>query len=158
MEVLEAIPVDELHIIEPYIEFGNYVLASESPTTIYYNIKGALCDPDVAPELVQFAVKEVKELSKNKPVTIAGYGYGGALYAAKVAAAMRMPLMLFRTENREHGLRESVIRPKRFFPNVIIVDDVHTTGNTIRAISAMVEKLGAYKILGAVVAIDRQMQ
>lgn len=157
MEVLEVLSLDNLHKIESYVRTGQFVLASNAVTTVYYDVKGALCDPTIGPELIDGAVNRTAELSKGKDITIAVKGYGGMLIGARVAERLGMPLIVFRPTAQDHGTEDDTIRPNRFFPNVVIIDDVRSTGSSINYIEQKLNKIGSHTILGAVVVIDRKI-
>jgi len=108
---------------------GDFTLRNGESSDYYCDIKKALGDP----ELLQYIVTALLLLIPQNTTCIAGSGYGGITLASLVAYKKKLPLILVREKIKDHGTKKVI---DGYIPNkkdtICIIDDVFTTGSSIR--------------------------
>ena len=140
------------------VNYGKYSLASGKTSNYYIDCKET-CNDAIGVTLIGEIVFEmIKKIDKN--VTAVGGLEIGAISigTSTIMAALKESYLLksftVRKEPKQHGRKKQVEGNLGEGDNVIILDDVITTGSsTIRAVKA-VEKLGA-NIVMVICLVDR---
>jgi orotate phosphoribosyltransferase len=133
------------------LQFGTFTLADGRDSSYFVNLRGLASYPGVYGAVVD-AVAEQVEKKAPKADALCAVPLGGMLVASPVAVALRKPLVYTRLEKRENErLVEGEVRPGW---NVVIVDDLATSGKTILSAADRIEDEGG-KVTSAVVLIDR---
>lgn len=136
------------------LKFGTFTLRSGEVSHYYCDIKEAMGDPVI----LRMMMKELVRLVPVNVTCIAGSGYGGISLATLVAYQRRLPLVLVRDRVKDHGTKKSI---DGYMPGrkdvVCIIDDVFTTGSSIRDTK---EKLKANRVKysKSVVVLNRSIQ
>ncbi|HYU64804.1 MAG TPA: phosphoribosyltransferase family protein [Candidatus Paceibacterota bacterium] len=106
-------------------------------------------------KMLKLLASKIARRIKNNATCIAGTGYGGLPLASAIALEKNLKLVLIREKARKHG-RNTLI--DGYVPikndNVILVDDVFTTGSSLKRMAKTLKKTKA-KILSAHVVVDR---
>jgi orotate phosphoribosyltransferase len=132
------------------LQFGSFTLASGKTSSYYIDIKRAITRPD----LLRTIANGIAPFARNAD-RIAGVELGAVPIAAAVSLASGKPYIMVRKSSKEHGTKHEfegeLVRGNR----VLFVEDVVTTGGTLRA---AVERLRGH---GAVVddcvcVVDRE--
>ena len=90
---------------------------------------------------------------EHNPVFICGLPYAGIPYSTTISILNNIPMVLLRKERKEHGTKqmiEGTISPGN---EIILIDDILTTGTSI---IESLEYLKEYKIKKVVVILDRR--
>ncbi|UCF13386.1 MAG: purine phosphoribosyltransferase family protein [Thermoplasmatales archaeon] len=136
----------------------------------YYYVVHPITDgvPEIKPELLKEVTNEIKRLIKNcgkidKIVTMEAMGIP---LASILAMEMNLPFNIIR--KREYGLPDEIsvgqvtgYSKSKLFINglkkgdtIVIVDDVLSTGGTLRAVLSALKKIGVI-IEGVFIAVDK---
>lgn len=133
------------------VKFGKFRLSSGMESYYYINFREATMFPNyikkVARELGSMVLKEGVDV-------VVGVAVAGALIASYIGALFDLPITFVRNEPKDHGLGRDV-EGEVGGRKVAIVDDVLTTGGTIRRAHDVLKTSGALPIVAAVV-FDRQ--
>ena len=117
----------------------------------YVDIKRAYSDSSVRQKIAS----EIWQLMETKPNCIAASGYGGIPLATTISDMYGIKLSMVRDAPKNHGLGGLI---DGYVPgindNVAIVDDVLTTGSSIRKVYAAIERTGA-KVIGLYAVVKR---
>lgn len=129
------------------VKFGRFKLSSGIESSYYVNFREATMVPSyvkrVAYEIGSAVVRESVE-------AVVGVAVAGALIASYVGALFDLPVTFVRSEPKNHGLGRDVegcVENMR----VAIVDDVLTTGGTIRRAYEALVNSGSKPVIAAVV-------
>ncbi|MFC1563903.1 orotate phosphoribosyltransferase [candidate division KSB1 bacterium] len=144
---------------ERSIAYGDFTLASGLKSTYYIDGKMTTFDPEGA----YFVGEVILDMIRDLPVEVDSVG-GPTMGADPIAAAVGIashirnkPVRIFavRKKTKDHGRQKLIEGNFQEGDNVIIVEDVITTGGSIfQAIEAVEESGG--KIMGVIVVVDRQ--
>jgi orotate phosphoribosyltransferase len=129
---------------------GEFTLASGETSSYYVDAKLASCDPIVLATLAEHASAYMPGHD-----AVAGTVLGGVPLATAIAMETGRPLLMVRPEKKEHGTGRQVEGPALQGANVLVAEDVVTTGGSlIDAIQAVRED--GYTVRHAVTIVDRE--
>lgn len=114
------------------IKFGDFTLSSGGKSPYYVDLRLAPSYPEVLDRLGDLYVEVVKnEIQPHWSITrIAGVPTAGLPIATVVSQKMRIPLIYVRKERRTHGLGKTIEGVVNADDNVLLVDDIITTGHS----------------------------
>lgn len=143
--------IQKLHKIG-FIHKKPVELRSGIPASFYCDIKKAYGYP----EILTMIADEIIKLLPKKTTCIAASGYGGLPLGAVVASRAELHFTAVRDNPKKHGkggVLDGYVPTKK--DAVVIVDDVLTTGSSIKATLGGLATL-KIKVIGAVVVVKRQ--
>ncbi len=132
------------------VRFGSFTLASGKTSSYYVDIKKAVTRPDLLRTIAEAMAPYALGVDR-----IAGVEVGAVPIAAATSLASGKPYLMVRKAAKEHGTAQDfegdLIRGER----VLFVEDVVTTGGTLRA---AIERLRGYgaRIDDVVAVVDRE--
>jgi orotate phosphoribosyltransferase len=129
---------------------GNFVLSSGKMSPYYLDLRKFPSYPEFR-EVVEKAMELLKEVKFD---SVVGVATGGLPLAGFLACRLNLPMAYVRSERKGHGtdrLLEGEVEGKE----VVIVDDVATTGSSLERALIEVSKQGG-KVKAAMVIVDRQ--
>lgn len=133
-----------------------YTLSSGTESNIYFDIKGLMLDPKGAADVHFEFVKLITQKVEGLPYIIVGMELGGA-QIVQFMVARGWYGAIIRKNKKKYGLRkrmEGNLICKH--NNVVIVDDVITSGNTVEEVRHIISKQAPYhNILGTFCIVDR---
>ena len=114
-------------------------LTSGKTADFYCDFKKVYENPKVLKKVADALVLKIKEKSIRRtqglPTCIAATGFGGIPLATLVSTKLNLPLVLVRTEKRNHGLKKTI---EGYIPtvkdSVAIVEDVCTYSTSLMKI------------------------
>ena len=126
------------------------VLSGGQIAKFYVDVKRAYRDPKLLDLLGESIAKMLGD-----ETCVAAMGYGGIPLATVVSIRRNLPLVMVRGEPKEYGQRNWV---DGYTPHsedrVAIIDDVLTSGRSLRKIADIVERSGA-KVKAGYVVVNR---
>ena len=138
------------------IKFGDFTLSSGGKSPYYVDLRLAPSYPEVLDRLGDLYVEVVKnEIQPNWNIArIAGVPTAGLPIATVVSQKMRIPLIYVRKERRTHGLGKTIEGVVNENDNVLLVDDIITTGHsTIEEAEILRNRVNVKHV---VVLVDRE--
>ena len=138
------------------VKFGDFKLSSGTRSPYYVDLRLAPSYPDMLDRIGDLYVEIVKNeiQPKWKIDRIAGVPTAGLPVATVVSQKMRIPLIYVRKEQREHGMGKSIEGVVNTQDNVLLVDDLITTGRSTLEEAAILRGKGMVKHI--VVLVDRE--
>lgn len=136
---------------------GRFVLASGKVSDYYLDCRLVTLDPE---GLTLYARLILEELRETGAVAVGGLTLGADPIAAGVAALSHLagrPVRAFivRKEAKTHGTQKAIEGDLSAGDRAAIVDDVMTTGGSVKQAIAEVEKIGA-KVAKVICLVDRE--
>ena len=150
--------LDELFTIvneRAYAE-GDFTLASGQHSRYYFDGKLVVFDQRGSRLFAQWVLGQISEM-RPRPVALGGLEIGAIPIACTAVALAQFPLSAFvvRKQVKSHGTSKTVEGPIAAGDDVVVVDDVITTGeSTLKAVRA-VRELGA-RVRAVFCLVDRQ--
>lgn len=146
-------------LAERSVRHGTFVLASGRTSNIYVDARLTTMSPEGLSTIGPLALEDINQAGWRID-SIGGLTLGAdpiAYAIAYASAASLHPLRAFtvRKEEKAHGMKNLIEGPFRSGDNVVVVEDVVTTGSsTIRAINAITAAGGA--VQGVLTVLDRE--
>jgi orotate phosphoribosyltransferase len=132
-----------------YLE-GHFLLSSGLHSPNYMQCARILQFPKIASDLGQKIHEKLRQ--QTGPVdVILSPALGGIIIGHEVARSWDVPFLFCEREERQMRLRRFEMKPGQ---NVVVVEDVVTTGGSTKETIAVAEKLGG-KIVGIGSIVDR---
>ena len=132
------------------LQFGTFTLTSGRSSSYYVDIKKAV----TRPELLR-VIGEAMAPYADKADRIAGVELGAVPIAAAVSLASGKPYLMIRKATREHGTKREFEGELAKGDRVLFVEDVITTGGTLRGAIERLRAQGAV-VDDVVAVVDRE--
>lgn len=143
--------IDLLKENEVFLE-GDFVLASGKKSNYYVNMKKAITFPVILSEIAKLITEAISNDSIDK---VAGPALGAVPIATAVSLESKLPLLMIRKEKKGYGTSKLIEGELNPDDEVIVVEDVTTTGGSLlKAIKAIEDNGG--KVKRAFVVVDRE--
>lgn len=129
----------------------NVDLKYAGPSNIYFNIKRVLGESEVLNELSDY----LYSMFPDKTNFVCGEGLGGIPLATTICSRQNLKMVSLREKEKDYGLKNRIeyCSPTKK-DNVAIVDDVLSTGGSLKNIIDILEKYT--NIVGCYVVVDRE--
>ena len=131
---------------------GDFTLSSRKKSNYYINMKKAITEPEILSTISKLITSklDLKEVDK-----VAGPALGAVPIATAVSLESKLPLLMIRKEKKGYGTSKLIEGELNEGDNVIVVEDVSTTGGSLlKAIKAINENGG--NVTRAFVVVDRE--
>lgn len=136
---------------EVFLE-GDFTLSSGKKSNYYINMKKAITEPKILSTISKLISEKVANDDIDK---VAGPALGAVPIATAVSLQSDLPLLMIRKEKKGYGTSKLIEGELVEGDNVIVVEDVSTTGGSLlKAIKAIQNNGGNVK--RAFVVVDRQ--
>lgn len=134
------------------IKFGDFTLSSGKKSNYYVDMKKAITEP----EILECAANMITQQIENKNIDkIAGPALGAVPIATATSLISKKPMLMIRKEKKSYGTSKQIEGELNPGDNVIIVEDVTTTGGSLLKAINVIEDNGG-NIIQAYVIVDRQ--
>ena len=136
---------------EVFLE-GDFTLSSGKKSSYYINMKKAITDPEILSTISKLITEKINGEEIDK---VAGPALGAVPIATAVSLESKLPLLMIRKEKKGYGTSKLIEGELNQGDNVIVVEDVSTTGGSLlKAIKAIQDNGG--NVVRAFVVVDRQ--
>ncbi len=138
------------------LKIGDYILHSGKKSPYYVDLRQSISDPIsmdwISNSLARIVINEIGEDKTDK---ILGVPTAGVPFATIISQKMAKPMLYYRKERKEHGVRKKIEGDMQRNERIVMVDDLITTGQSvIDAAIAAREQGGVVNEL--VVLLDRE--
>ena len=131
---------------------GDFTLSSGKKSDYYINMKKAITEPEILSTIAKLITDKIADDDVDK---VAGPALGAVPIATAVSLESKIPLLMIRKEKKGYGTSKLIEGELNSDDNVIVVEDVTTTGGSLlKAINAIQENGG--NVTRAFVVVDRQ--
>ena len=132
------------------LQFGTFTLASGRTSPYYVDIKKAVTRPDLLRTIAGGMAPYARDVDR-----LAGVELGAVPVAAAVSLVSGKPYVMVRKSTKEHGTKHEFEGDLNRGDRVLFVEDVVTTGGTLRAAIERMRGHGAV-IEDCVCVVDRE--
>ncbi|MDI3497237.1 orotate phosphoribosyltransferase [Archaeoglobus sp.] len=134
------------------LKFGDFVLSSGKRSRVYVDVKLASTFPDILEMISEGMAAKLKDLEFDR---IACVELGGVPIAVALSLKMKKPLVIFRKEKKDYGVKGDRIGEVKKGEKVVVVEDVITTGSSALSAARRVEESGA-SVAAIIAVVDRE--
>jgi len=131
------------------IQFGVFKLASGKESQYYVDIKKASTNPEILKEIAENMERYVDA------ERIAGMALGAVPIAVALSLKTRIPFVIIRKEEKMYGTAKQIEGEIKQGEKVIVVEDVATTGGSVKKAVDVLRSAGA-NCERALVVVDRK--
>ncbi|MGQ0796855.1 MAG: orotate phosphoribosyltransferase [Methanobacteriota archaeon] len=132
------------------LRFGTFTLASGKTSSYYVDIKRAITRPDLLRTVADAIAPYARDVDR-----IAGVELGAVPIAAAVSITSAKPYVIVRKASKEHGTKQAYEGELAKGDRVLFVEDVVTTGGTLRGAIERLRHAGAV-VEDCVCVVDRE--
>ncbi len=132
------------------VKFGEFILSSGKKSNYYIDIKKATTNP----EILKLIGEIIAENIKDENVKVAGIELGSVPIATAVSILGQKPLLIIRKKPKDYGTKNKIEGELKEGDNVIVVEDVTTTGNSVLKAVEEIRKYGGV-VKKVFVVVDR---
>lgn len=133
------------------IKFGEFTLKSGKKSPIYVDMRKVVSYPEILESLTYVMWQKIQE----KPFDLlCGVPYGAVPLATALSLYSHKPMIMLRKEVKDHGTKQPVEGSYQRGDQVLLVEDVTTTGGSILQSALVLESLGL-RAQNVVVFLDR---
>ena len=138
------------------LKIGDYILQSGKKSPYYVDLRQTISDPIsidwISNSLARIVINEIGESKTDK---ILGVPTAGVPFATIISQKLAKPMLYYRKERKEHGVRKKIEGDLQRNERIVMVDDLITTGQSvIDAVNAARDQGGVVNEL--VVLLDRE--
>jgi len=133
------------------IKFGKFILSSGKESDYYVDMKRAITDPEILQTIAIIISSKIKQDNIDK---IAGPALGAVPIATAVSLNSNTPLLMIRKEKKGYGTSKLIEGDLNEGDDVIVVEDVTTTGKSLLKAIVAIEENGGH-VKRAFVVVDR---
>lgn len=134
------------------IKFGDFTLSSGKKSNYYVDMKKAITEPEILDSVAHLITQKIDTENVDK---IAGPALGAVPIATATSLISKKPMLMIRKEKKSYGTSKQIEGELLEGDNVVIVEDVTTTGGSLfKAINVIEENKG--NITEAFVIVDRE--
>lgn len=120
------------------IQYGDFTLKSGQRSEIYVDMRKVISIPSLHRDICE----QLSKCIDPSIDIICGTPYGAVSYASHVSITNNIPMIFLRKEKKQHGTKrliEGSYRPKQ---KVFLIEDVTTTGGSVRESAKILEDHG----------------
>lgn len=134
------------------VKYGDFTLASGKKSKYYIDIKKASTDPGT---LAVIAEQAASVMLNEAVDMIGGVALGGVPLATAFSLKSGLPLLIVRKEDKEYGTRGRFVGDLKEGSRVILIEDVTTSGGSVKDAIDAIRKAGGY-VDTVITVVDRE--
>jgi orotate phosphoribosyltransferase len=138
------------------LKFGDYTLSSGKKSPYYVDLRQAISDP-MTMDLIANSLARIidNEIGRNTFDKILGVPTAGVPFTTIVCQKLALPMLYYRKERKEHGVRKKIEGKMQQYDRVLMIDDLITTGQSVVQAAEAVRAQGGL-VRELVVLLDRE--
>lgn len=122
------------------IQEGEFTLKSGQKSNIYIDLRKVISFPHIHEQVCKELVKKINhDLDID---LICGTPYGAVPYASYISISERIPMIFMRKEEKSHGTKRLIEGNYEENMNVLLIEDVTTTGGSVAEAASKLEDHG----------------
>lgn len=114
------------------LKIGDYILHSGKKSPYYVDLRQSISDP-IAMDWIGNSLARIviNEIGKAKVDKIMGVPTAGVPFATIVSQKLSIPMLYYRKERKEHGVRKKIEGNMERNDRIVMIDDLITTGQSV---------------------------
>lgn len=132
---------------------GSHVLSSGIERDYYLDFRRVLGHPKARDAVLDALLTHISFWGRSQVNAFVGVATGGIPWAAMLADNCNVPMLYVRTDQKKHGTQQQLEGMWEKGWKVILIDDVSTTGETMRKSAEIVESYGL-NVVEQIVVLD----
>ena len=128
------------------VKKGDFVLKSGEKTETYLDIRSIISSPKSFSFITQVVASLIRQHFLAEDVTLCGVPYGALPFATALSLNMNIPLIVLRETRKKYGLKNIIVGASDVPRNIILIEDVITTGASALEAVRVLENEG-YKVV-----------
>ena len=130
----------------------DFTLSSGKKSNYYINMKKAITEPEILSTISKLITQKIDLDDIDK---VAGPALGAVPIATAVSLESKLPLLMIRKEKKGYGTSKLIEGELNEGDNVIVVEDVSTTGGSLLKATRAINDNGG-NVKRAFVVVDRE--
>jgi uridine monophosphate synthetase len=114
------------------IQYGEFTLKSGLKSSIYINLKNLISHPNLLSGINQYLSSFLTSYTNKPNVRLCGVPYGGIPISSGLSLITGIPQILLRKEQKTYGTKKLIEGEYSTGDNVIIIEDVITSGTSVK--------------------------
>lgn len=136
------------------IEKGEFKLKSGKISNIYIDLRKSISFPDVHKKICYELANKIR-LTDN--LRICGTPYGAVSYTSYISITNNIPMIFLRKEQKMHGTKKLVEGVFNYGDNIVLIEDVITSGQSVIESATQLEKAGL-NVVQIIAVVSRSKQ
>lgn len=120
------------------VQYGNFQLKSGKISNVYINLKNVISFPN----LHQKVCEKLAEKIHSNVDLICGTPYGAISFTSYISIIKKIPMIFLRKETKDYGTKKILEGHYSNKQKVVLIEDVTTTGNSVREAANILEEQG----------------
>jgi uridine monophosphate synthetase len=120
------------------VQYGDFQLKSGKQSNVYLNLKNVISFPELHGKVSD---KIATEIMPDVDL-ICGTPYGAISFTSYISITKNIPMIFLRKETKEYGTKKLIEGNYSAGQKVVLIEDVITTGNSVRDAAKILEKHG----------------
>lgn len=114
------------------LKIGSYILRSGKKSPYYVDLRQSISDP-IAMDWIANSLARIiiNEIGKERVDKIMGVPTAGVPFATIVSQKLAIPMLYYRKERKEHGVRKKIEGNLERNDRIVMIDDLITTGQSV---------------------------
>jgi len=140
------------------LKTGDYILSSGKKSPYYVDLRQSISDP-IAMDWIANALARIvaNEIGRDKVDKIMGVPTAGVPFATLVSQKLAIPMLYYRKERKEHGVRKKIEGDMERNDRIVMIDDLITTGQSVIEAAVAAREQGGI-VTELVVLLDREQK
>jgi len=138
------------------LKIGDYILHSGKKSPYYVDLRQSISNP-IAMDWIGNALARIvaNEIGNLKVDKIMGVPTAGVPFATLVSQKLAIPMLYYRKERKEHGVRKKIEGDMERNDRIVMIDDLITTGQSVIDAALAAREQGGI-VSELVVLLDRE--
>jgi len=123
------------------VKKGDFVLKNGEKTETYLDIRAIISSPKSFSFMTQALASLIHNHIPDQDVALCGVPYGALPFATALSLNMNIPLIILRETRKKYGLKNIIVGASSTPRNIILIEDVITTGaSALAAVEVLKEE------------------
>lgn len=132
------------------VQYGDFLLKSGEKSSIYINLKKIISFPKLHGKISNMIASKIR----SDVDLICGTPYGAISFTSYISITRNIPMIFLRKETKDYGTKQLIEGNYSPGQTVVLIEDVTTTGNSVREAAQKLEEQGL-KVIQIITVFSR---